>query len=339
MDMTDNNPSDTSEENDDFKEINMNRRDLFPELNLTLFDGGAGGDGGGQAAGPEGEGETGASAEAQKLLSKGRREKSNVVYGKQAEQTESESSGNAEGGKEKPAATGPSKEAFEKLIKGEYKPFFEEKTQSIIDSRFKQTKTLEKQLGEISPVLEGLMTKYGVSDGDMTKLKEAIDSDNAFWEELAEKEGLSVDQYKQVKRMESENAAMKAVIEDAQRSQALSEAYQAWRAEESQLQKEYPGFSFDEEINNPQFVQLISNGIDMKAAFEAVHLNDILEYAVKSAKSQTAETIRAKGLRPSENGTAAAQSGLVFKTKASDLTKEDRAEIARRVARGENIIF
>ena len=146
MDMTDNNPSDTSEENDDFKEINMNRRDLFPELNLTLFDGGAGGDGGGQAAGPEGEGETGASAEAQKLLSKGRREKSNVVYGKQAEQTEPESSGNAEGGEEKPAATGPSKEEFEKIIKGEYKPFFEEKTQSIIDSRFKQTKTLEKQL-------------------------------------------------------------------------------------------------------------------------------------------------------------------------------------------------
>ena len=50
------------------------------------------------------------------------------------------------------------------------------------------------------------------------------------------------------------------------------------------------------------------------------------------------DNIRAKGSRPLENGTSQ-QGAFIVKNDVNALTKEDRAEIARRVRRGEVISF
>ena len=60
--------------------------------------------------------------------------------------------------------------------------------------------------------------------------------------------------------------------------------------------------------------------------------------AARAAEKQVVDTIRAKGARPAENGTAA-QSAFTVKDDVSKLTREDRAEIARRAARGDSISF
>ena len=80
----------------------------------------------------------------------------------------------------------------------------------------------------------------------------------------------------------------------------------------------------------------------MQHAYEVCHLDDI-KAGVAATQAQATEkqivsSIRAKGARPQENGTAA-QSAFVVKDDVSRLTKAERAEIARRAARGEIIEF
>ena len=55
-------------------------------------------------------------------------------------------------------------------------------------------------------------------------------------------------------------------------------------------------------------------------------------------KKNTVAKIKNKSSRPAENGTSSSSSAIV-KSDVSNLTKADRAEIARRAAKGEIISF
>ena len=60
-----------------------------------------------------------------------------------------------------------SSDEFSQLINGKFKDEFTRKTQGIINQRFKQTKELEAYKSKVSPVVERLMEKYGLSTQKM----------------------------------------------------------------------------------------------------------------------------------------------------------------------------
>lgn len=60
--------------------------------------------------------------------------------------------------------------AFQDLVNGEYKDIYTEETQRIIDRRFRETRNLEQQVGQYQPVIDMLMQRYQIGDGDMGKL-------------------------------------------------------------------------------------------------------------------------------------------------------------------------
>ena len=110
-------------------------------------------------------------------------------------------------------------------------------------------------------------------------------------------------------------------------------------------------FSFDDldigikekwESKNKNFVSLIKSGIDVKTAYEVIHHNEIVSgiaaKAAKDAEIKTAEAIRQRAMRPAENGLSS-QSSVIIKNDVSKLSPSERAEIARRVSRGERITF
>ena len=90
------------------------------------------------------------------------------------------------------------------------------------------------------------------------------------------------------------------------------------------------------------FLNLLRGGADLKSAYYAIHHDDIVkklvEDAVFDAQTKTAEAIKARSMRPLENGMSPKSTAL-FKTDVSRLTPAQRAEIAARVARGETITF
>jgi hypothetical protein len=275
-----------------------------------------------------------------------------VVYGKQPEPKPNEGDkGTAKGQAaidQKPTTPTPEerKAQFEKLISEEYKDLYTEKTQTIIDKRFSETKNLEKQFGVLQPALEILMDKYNVKDP--SKLTDAIMNDVDFLEELAEKAGMTVEQFKQARKLQSENEQLSLKVKTIEAQQKMDEQVSAWYKQADELigTKEkpgpYPEFDLKKESLNQDFVSLLKSGVNVKAAYEVVHMDDIknniAKTTAKTVENNVTANIQAKGMRPAENGVNN-NSGVVVKNDVKQLTKEDRAEIARRAQSGQAITF
>lgn len=317
---------------DDERRKTMNNLRNIPGINLRMFDG-AGAGGSAAAASSSGEG---ASAVSQKpsQSSKGAEEK--VLYGKQP-MDEPSGEGAAQAAQEineEPATM----EEFEELIKGRYKDMFAQKTQSIINERFKAAKQNEKAIKEKDAILDEIMLRYNITDGDTKKLLNAMDNDKEYWERVADEQGLTVEQAKQMRRMELENATFRAQAAQQQRDNAIRQIYDGWNREAEILKGKIEGFDLAEECKNKDFVDLISRGVEMESAYKVVHFDDEQRKSAAAAEKKVADSIRAGQARPAENGLGAG-SGIKVKSDVSKLTAADRKEIARRVARGETITF
>ena len=118
--------------------------------------------------------------------------------------------------------------------------------------------------------------------------------------------------------------------------------YAAWRQQADDAKKVYPSFDLKAEMNNPKFVDLLRSNIDVRTAYEVLHKDEIIpaamQFTAKTVEQKLTNKIIANGARPSENGMSA-QGAAVVKSDVSQLSKADRAEIIRRVQRGEKIRF
>ena len=231
---------------------------------------------------------------------------------------------------------------FEKLIKGEYKDLYDARVQDTIQKRLKSTKETVDKYNSLSPTLEMLSKKYGVDASDIDALNKAIQEDDSYYEEEAMEKGISVQQLKEIRRMERENADLKKQMEEHNTKENASKLYASWMNQAEQLKSVYPSFNLESEMTNPEFVKLLRAGIDIRPAYEVLHQNEILpaamQFATQTAERKLANKVMANGARPVENGMNS-QSAAVVKSDVSQLSKADRQEIARRVARGEKIRF
>lgn len=312
-------------------------------LNLHLFDGDAG-EGAAAAAGGDPEAEL---ADAGRAKNGRKSDLSHVQYGKRAEPDDGSPEGIEEDLEEEQAAaaqtTKPDKNAeFEKLIKGDYKEAFDARVQGIIDGRFRDFKTLQEQVGKLQPVMQLLSGRYGVDATDVEALSRAVEEDNSFYEEEAERRGLTVEQLKEMKRIERENEAFRKAQEERERVEQANRIYAGWMQQAEAARQVYPNLRFEEEARNQTFTDLLRSGVDVKTAYEVIHKDDILGGAMQYAAQKTAEkvtnNVRARAKRPAENG-AGAQSASRQVTDVTKLQKEDIYEILRRVERGEKISF
>ena len=231
---------------------------------------------------------------------------------------------------------------FEKLIKGEYKDLYDAKMQDTIQKRLKSSKETVDKYNALTPTLEMLAKKYGVDASDIESLNKAIQEDDSYYEEEALEKGMTVQQLKEVKKMERENAALKAQMEEAQRQENGKKLYAAWMEQADETKKVYPSFDLKAEMDNPKFVDLLRSNIDVRTAYEVLHKDDIIrgamQFTAQTVESKLSKKIASNGARPSENGMNS-QSAAVVKSDVSQLSKADRAEIIRRVQRGEKIRF
>lgn len=312
------------------------------DISLRLFDG----EGGGAEA--PAQGETQASAGNTRQSKSGAL--SDVKYGKQPEaETQTEVQSAAETEKVKDVETTSDaleakKKAFRELINGEYKDLYTQETQRMIDRRFKEARENEKRMKAYQPVLDTLMERYGIEDGDAKRLMEAVDNDHAYWSEVAEAAGMSEDQYRAFRQLKRENAELLRA-QQAQQQEALIRAQgEKWfkEAEAMKANPMYQNFDLSQELQNQEFLSLLQAGTPMEHAYKVMHLDELMANAVQQAAVSTekkvADSVRAKGSRPSENGTNS-NSAFVTKTDPSKLTRADFEEIERRVARGERISF
>ena len=319
------------------------------KVDLQLFnDGGAGG-AEGSAAATENASKAETTTSGSSRRSKAG-EYDNVVFGKQegttsAETTSLDTEGTpTDAGKTDVTTTSNTLEerrkAYNDLINGEYKDLDQERFQQVFDRRFKQVKGMEAELAAQKPILEKLMSRYGVDD--VAKLDQALTEDTEYWERVAEENGMTVEQYHAMEKLKRENAEIRAMQQRQIGQQQFQQQIQTWYQEAEKVKEIYPSFDFKTEAQNPEFLSLLRNGNTVEHAYKVLHFDELTQNAARvaaqTADAQAQARIKSKASRPSENGTSS-KSAVIVKNDVSSLTRKDRAEIARRVQRGEKISF
>ena len=297
-------------------------------INLQAF--AEGGDGGTGA-----EGTTGVQASVPGLQTKGEKNPlANVKYGIQEDAQTADV--------QKQDTVVDRNAEFEKLIKGEYKDLYDARVQDTIQKRLKGSKETVDKYNALAPTLEMLSRKYGVDASDINALNKAIEEDDAYYEDEALEKGITVEQLKSIKKIERENAELKRQMQEQSVRDNADRIYAKWMQESDALKGVYPGFDLNTELQNPKFVDLLKSNIDVRTAYEVLHKDEIIpaamQFTAKQVEQKLTNKIISGGNRPVENGISS-QSASVIKSDVSQLSKEDRAEIIRRVARGEKIRF
>lgn len=225
---------------------------------------------------------------------------------------------------EQPAAeaaqTAPGKEeAFNRLITGEYRDEYVKRTQQMIDARFKQSKELESRYNDLRPVLDRLAHQYGVDAAakDLPRqLLAAMDRPGETPE--AQTEPLPGSPPEDAPPQEAAQEQIHARMQDAARF--MTRTQHRWQQEAQQLRTLYPDFDLAAEVNGrygPRFVQLLRTGLPMKTAYQALHMDELVQgaigYAVENTRQRTMDSIRARGMRPEEAaaGTQAAAAQIL----------------------------
>lgn len=295
--------------------------DFVHAANLFLFDGGAAG-----AAGGEGSGAGQAGSQAEAVNSQAANTGDNPT---------------ADAGQEVTKTPEQLQAEFQELIKGKYKDAYTKEFQRHFNDRHKDAKATQERLESYQPIIDTLSSRYGITDGDMGKLAQAIESDESLWAEAAEEAGMTVEQFRHVKQIEAENARFRAEQQQNIRKQMAQRQMEAWAGQIDELKKSYPDFDMGTELDNPAFKAMLRAGASIRNAYEATHLDDIKKSLVASTAQQTTkevtDNIKAKGMRPTEVG--GSQSGVPLSMDLKNSTKAQRDEWARRAERGETITF
>lgn len=317
-------------------------------MDKTFFDlqlfaeggaGAAGGDGGAAAGAGDATGVTVPAAEGRKQ----RRTNplANVKYGVQQEQAQ----GGVAAANVEAANTVDGKESFEDLIKGKYKSEFDARVQDIIRSRFKQNGEMEERLNSLNPLLEGLGRLHNIDPSDIQQLTDVVLNNDALYEEEAMERGMSIEALKAVKQMERENETLKQREQQSIAETRMREHFDKLAKQADEAKQLYPGLDLMAEMQNPTFARLTAPGVgvDVRTAYEVVHREQLrgaeMQFAAQKSAERMANAVRANGMRPVENGMNSQQTASPVKTDPRTLTKADRAEIKRRVANGEKIVF
>ena len=141
-----------------------------------------------------------------------------------------------------------------------------------------------------------------------------------------------------IKRLIWENRQLKAHFEEEKKNAEVKSRTDELRAQAEETKAAYPDFDFEAEIKNPEFARLLKAGVKVKDAYEVINIDAILDRSSKDAEKKVVDSIRANASRPIENGSEGG-SGILLSGNASKLTRKERADLAKRAAKGEKISF
>lgn len=264
----------------------------------------------------------------------------------QAEGTGTEQSGSEVQVQEGQNAT--DKKSFRELIEGDYKDDYEKELKKALGKRLKGRQGTEKELEryrKLDVALGMLSDRYKIDSKNglnLEALEEAIRSDKELFAEQAAEIGMDPAALLNQKQLELENRKMKAQMDRYSEEVRRRAQYEELLEKEKEVQKLYPEFDLNTEMQNPSFGRLVASGIDLKTAYFAVHREEIqkatMEFSARKASEAVAANVAANQARPNENGASGVQNAT-FKTDPKDLTKEEREEIKRRVRRGERVVI
>ena len=232
--------------------------------------------------------------------------------------------------------TAPQRLSWEEVKKD---PEYNREIQNLIRARLKGQETLR-------PALEMLAGKYKLetADGklDEEALAKAIMEDDSLWEEKAGELGVDADVARRLDKLERMEAQQRADQQRTVQEEAMRRHWTGLVAQEQEMKQLFPGFDLEQELKNPTFARMTSpnGGISVKAAYYAVHHEEIQQASTRAAAQRAAEqvaaSVQANRNRPVEHGTSG-QAPAAVSVDYSKMTRSERNALNERIRRGEKI--
>lgn len=197
---------------------------------------------------------------------------------------------------------------FAQLIKGKYRQAYNQRVQETLQKRLRSNKEMTEKMEALTPVVEKLQSRLGVEAGDISGLSKAVES-------------LPTQPSRQQKALQQQSL---------------------WVQQAAQTKSTYPGFNMGKELQNPAFLRLLRNDVPVQTAYEVLHRDQLLPAAMAhtafTVEQKLANHLAAMGSRPGESALGSG-SAAVVKNDVSQMSRQDRADIIRRVRKGEKIRF
>lgn len=235
-----------------------------------------------------------------------------------------------------------SREEQYRQFKEQFKSEYDAEVQGIIQDRLKKASNFKTKADRVFGVLS---QKYGGDPNDIDSLLKSVEEDDSYYEEEATRKGISVEQLKQMKKLERENSEFRQAALARQQQQGAAEVYGKWVNQAENVKARYDSkFNLQNEINaNPEFLRLIKAGVDVKTAYEVLHRDElnskVMQITAEKTEQAVVNKIKANGLRPTENGLNTNAGTTPLNINPKNLTAEQRADIKKRVRAGEKIKF
>lgn len=237
------------------------------------------------------------------------------------------------------------KMSWEEIMKD---PEYNRQMQSVIQSRLRSAKSAEENLNKLMPALELLARSHGMDPAniDYETLSAKISDDNAFYEDRAAEQGVSVET---AKRTDQESRAQqrqqRQMAQDLEQ-QKMANHFMNLERQAEQMKRVFPGFDLRQELQNPAFQRMThpSVGLSVEDAYYAVHRKEIQAASMQAAAEQTARklsnAVQAGSRRPAEggvNGQAPSDSSFSYKNASPAERKAFKDFIRAEAAAGRKV--
>lgn len=319
------------------------------KLDLTLFDGGAGGGGAaGGGAGGDGGASTGAEVQGDAVpVNPNRRQRrenplANVKYGIQPQQQATE------GAQVNAAPTEeaqPNLDEEWKTVKERYKDQIGREKEALVKDRLKNSKQAEAKMQKLAPILTALGEKYGKGADDIDGIVAAYTDDDSLYEAEAMERGLPVDVLKRIKQLEADKEANDFKAQQDEQQRMFQAHIQKMAMDFEQVKASFPNADLRTELQNPEFARLTSPdvGVDVNTAYWIIHRAEIepqaMKFAAQKAQEKLSQSVQSGMNRPVENGSRATSPALDIRDDPSKWSKADREEVKRRARMGEKVFL
>lgn len=236
---------------------------------------------------------------------------------------------------ENPKEETPKRMTWEEIMQD---PEYNRQMQRTIQARLKSANEAESTLEALRPALDLLAKRHGMDMEhlDASALAEAVQNDDAYYEEKALEMGVDVDVAKRLERSERETALRQQQEARTLEQQRLQAHLDGLQRQGEEMKKVFPDFDLSRELENPAFLRMTSPGVGLSVedAYYAVHRKEIQTAAMQQTARQTAEqmanAIRSGQRRPTEHGTSA-QAPSVTTFDYAHASKEQREALKQRI--------
>lgn len=251
--------------------------------------------------------------------------------------------------------------SFDDILKDPaHKQAFDQKVNEMFRQRFGDEKARKAKDENVSKLMLTVAQMLGQNIQDPAQLDPAalhtaLMENQSLIEAAAMDAGVSSQQYRSDLQMRSENAMLKAQVAQQQEAERVNaqqmqqrQAYANLQQEAAQLKSIYPQLDLDRMLQDPQTMrtvqalQIAGAKDPVRTVWEATHRAEIMgglaARAAQTGAQKVANAVAANARRPDENGTQA-QGGIQTSLDPRNLSRQQRQEIRKRVARGEKIAF